>query len=126
MPMITVNQTHLYYEVTGAGQPVVLIHGLGSSTRDWDDHVPELAKTYEVITLDLRGHGRSDKPGGPYQIPMFAADLAALLQALKVASAHIVGLSLGGGFAFQFALDYPLMVRSLTLVNTAPALGGTP
>jgi 3-oxoadipate enol-lactonase len=126
MPMIAINQTHLYYEIAGAGQAVVLIHGLGSSTRDWEAQVPELAKSYQVITLDLRGHGRSDRPAGPYQIPMFAADLAGLLEALGVASAHIVGLSLGGGVAFQFALDYPSMVRSLTLVNTAPALGGAP
>jgi 3-oxoadipate enol-lactonase len=124
--MIAVNNIHLYYEVNGRGQPVVLIHGLGSSTRDWEEQVLELAKSYQVITLDLRGHGRSEKPAGPYQIPMFAADLAGLLEALGVASADIVGLSLGGGVAFQFALDYPAMVRSLTLVNTAPALGGTP
>jgi len=126
MPMIAVDQTHLYYEVAGAGQPVVLIHGLGSSTRDWEAQVPELAQAYQVITLDLRGHGRSDKPAGPYQIPMFAADLAGLLGALGVASAHVVGLSLGGCVAFQFTLDYPSMVRSLTLVNTAPGPGGAP
>jgi 3-oxoadipate enol-lactonase len=126
MPMIAVNQTNIYYEVAGTGQAVVLIHGLGSSTRDWETQVPELAKTYRVIAFDLRGHGRSDKPAGPYQIPMFAADLASLLRALGVSAAHIVGLSLGGGVAFQFALDYPAVVRSLTLVNTAPTLGGTP
>src|SRR5258708_37939114 len=126
MPMIAVNHTQLYYEVSGQGQPVVLIHGLGSSTRDWGEQVPEFSKTYQVITFDLRGHGRSEKPAGPYQIPVFAADLAGLLQALGVASAHIVGLSLGGGGAFQFALDYPSIVRRLTLVHTAPALGGTP
>jgi 3-oxoadipate enol-lactonase len=126
MPMLATNQTNLYYEVSGEGQPVVLIHGLGSSTRDWESQVSELSKSHQVITLDLRGHGRSDKPAGPYQIPMFAADLAGLLQALGIFSAHLAGLSLGGGVAFQFALDYPSRVRSLTLVNTAPALGGAP
>lgn len=126
MPLIAANQINLYYEVTGAGQPVVLIHGLGSSTLDWEAQVPALSQTYQVITFDLRGHGRSDKPAGPYQITQFAADLAGLLGALSIVSAHVVGISLGGGVAFQFALDYPAMVRSLVLVNTAPALGGTP
>ena len=65
MPIIAVNQTDLYYESNGAGQPVVLIHGLGSSTRDWEAQVPELAQAYQVITVDLRGHGRSAKPAGP-------------------------------------------------------------
>ena len=126
MPMIAANQTNLYYEISGEGQPVVLVHGLGSSTRDWESQVRELSQTHQVITFDLRGHGRSDKPAGPYQIPVFAADLAGLLQALGIFSAHIAGVSLGGCVAFQFAIDYPSMVRSLNLVNTGPALGGTP
>jgi 3-oxoadipate enol-lactonase len=126
MPMLPVNQTHLYYEVAGTGQPLVFIHGLGSSTRDWEAQVAEFSKSYRVITFDLRGHGRSDKPAGPYSPPQFAADLAGLLQTLKVPAAHLVGLSLGGGVAFQFALDYPAVVRSLTLVNTAPTLSADP
>ncbi len=126
MPLLAANHINLYYEVAGAGQPVVLIHGLGSSTLDWESQVPALSQTYQVVTFDLRGHGRSDKPAGPYQISQFAADLAGLLGALGIPSAHIVGISLGGGVAFQFALDYPALVRSLVLVNTAPALGGTP
>ena len=125
MPMIASNQTNLYYEVNGEGQPLVFIHGLGSSTRDWEPQVAEFSKDYQVITFDLRGHGRSAKPPGPYQISMFSADLAGLLQALSVASAHVAGISLGGAVAFQFALDHPSMVRTLTLVNSAPTLGGT-
>ena len=126
MPVIAANQLNLYYEINGAGQPVVLIHGLGSSTRDWEAQVPALSDTYQVITFDLRGHGRSDKPAGPYQMSQYAADLAGLLGALGLASAHIVGISLGGAVALQLALDFPTLVRSLVLVNTGPALGGTP
>lgn len=125
MSTLEANHTKLYYEVSGKGPAVVFIHGLGSSTRDWEYQIPEFSKEYQVIAVDLRGHGRSDKPEGPYTIPMFAADLAALLRALDIASAHIVGISLGGGVAFQFALDYPAMVKTLTIVNSAPALGGT-
>jgi 3-oxoadipate enol-lactonase len=126
MPLMSANQTELYYEVSGAGQPVVLIHGLGSSTRDWAPQVAEFSTNYQVITFDLRGHGRSAKPAGPYLMAMFAADVAGLLQALGVASAHIAGVSLGGAVAFQFALDYPAMARTVTIVNSAPTLGGTP
>jgi 3-oxoadipate enol-lactonase len=128
MSMSTVqsNGINLYYEVHGEGQPLLFIHGLGSSTRDWEFQVPEFSRSYQVITFDLRGHGQSDKPAGPYSVPMFAADLAGLLQALRIGSAHIVGISLGGGIAFQFAVDYPAMVKTLTIVNSGPALGGTP
>jgi pimeloyl-ACP methyl ester carboxylesterase len=123
MPRIQSNGLNLYYEANGEGQPLVFIHGLGSSTRDWEFQVSEFSNLYEVITFDLRGHGRSDKPEGPYRVPMFAADLAALLQALGHDSAHIVGLSLGGGVAFQFAIDHPSMVKTLTIVNSIPASG---
>ncbi|MFI4982851.1 MAG: alpha/beta fold hydrolase [Nevskiales bacterium] len=126
MPMMSANQTELYYEVSSAGQPVVLIHGLGSSRRDWAPQVAEFSKNYQVVNLDLRGHGRSAKPAGPDRIDMLAADVAGVLQSLGVASAHMVGISLGGAVAFQFALDYPAMVRTLTIVNSAPTLGGTP
>jgi pimeloyl-ACP methyl ester carboxylesterase len=126
MPKIHSNHINLYYEVNGDGQPLVFIHGLGSSTRDWEFQVPEFSKSYRVITCDLRGHGRSDKPDGPYHLAMFAADLAGLLSALGLAAAHIVGFSLGGGVAFQFAIDYPAMVKTLTIVNSAPSFGATP
>lgn len=120
MPRIQSNGLDLYYEASGKGQPLVFIHGLGSSTRDWEFQVPEFSNSYRVITFDLRGHGRSDKPAGPYRIPMFANDLAGLLEALGHDSAHIVGLSLGGIVAFQFAIDHPSMVKTLTIVDSVP------
>lgn len=126
MSILQTQDTKLYYEITGEGQALVFIHGLGSSTRDWEYQTSEFSKKYQVIALDLRGHGQSDKPAGPYTIPMFAADLADLLRALEVPSAHIVGISLGGAVAFQFALDHPAMVKTLTIINSAPTLGGTP
>lgn len=126
MPMIAANHTHLYYEINGAGQPLVFVHGLGSSTRDWESQAAEFSKAYQVITFDLRGHGRSDKPAGPYRMAIFATDLADLLGALQVGPAHVAGISLGGAVAFQFALDYPALVKTLTIVNSGPALGGTP
>ena len=126
MPTLLVNNCSLYYEVQGQGETLLFIHGLGSSTRDWDAQVSVFASAYQVVTFDLRGHGRSDKPAGPYRIDQFAADAIGLLDALHVASAHVVGISLGGGVAFQIAIDYPARVKSLTIVNSAPALGVNP
>ncbi len=122
MPKIQSNGINLYYEIHGEGQPLLFIHGLGSSARDWELQVEEFAKSYKVITFDLRGHGQSDKPAGPYTMSMFAADTVGLLKALGVESPHVVGLSLGGGVAFQMAVDASLPLKSLVIVNSAPEL----
>lgn len=122
MPKIQSNNINLYYEVNGNGQPLLFIHGLGSSTQDWELQVKEFSRTYQVITFDLRGHGQSDKPAGPYSLPMFAADTAGLLKSLDVKSAHVVGLSLGGGIAFQLAIDFPALVKTMVIVNSAPEM----
>ena len=79
MPTLQSNKINLYYEVTGEGQPLLFSHGLGSSARDWELQVGEFSKNYQVITIDLRGHGRSDKPAGPYSMSMFAADTGGCL-----------------------------------------------
>jgi len=123
MPTVQANLIQLYYEIQGTGQPLVFIHGLGSSSRDWEAQVPEFSNSFQVITFDLRGHGRSDKPAGPYDMAMFSADLADLLHTLGIGAAHVVGLSLGGAVAFQLALDYPAHVRTLTIVNSGSTLG---
>jgi 3-oxoadipate enol-lactonase len=122
MPKIQSNGINLYYEIHGEGQPLLLIHGLGSSARDWEYQVAEFSESYEVITFDLRGHGQSDKPAGPYSIAMFAADTVGLLRGLGIDRAHVVGLSLGGGVAFQLAVDAPSLLKSLTIVNSSPEL----
>jgi 3-oxoadipate enol-lactonase len=126
MPTLLAKNVMLYYQVTGQGQALVFIHGLGSSTRDWEFQIPAFSKQYQVITFDLRGHGQSAMPEGPYSIEMFTDDLAGLLEGLHVKSAHLVGISLGGAIAFQFALAYPTTVKTLTIVNSGPSLGGTP
>lgn len=122
MPTMRVRDVDLYYEVTGEGQPLLFIHGLGSSGRDWELQMAAFSDRYHVITFDLRGHGRSNKPPGPYTVPMFAADTTELMKALGIAPAHVVGLSLGGAVAFQLAVDVPEVVRSLVVVNFGPEL----
>lgn len=122
MAKMNVNGINLAYEVSGEGPPLLFIHGLGSCALDWEHQVPAFAKSHQVITCDLRGHGNSDKPAGPYSIKMFAADAEGLLRALGIQSAHVVGVSLGGGIAFQLAADAPALVKTLTVVNSAPEM----
>lgn len=110
----------LHYEEYGQGEPLVLLHGLGSSCQDWEYQVPELARKYRVILLDVRGHGRSDKPRERYSIAGFSADLLALLEHLNTGPVHLAGLSMGGMIGFQFAVDHPHRLRSLCIVNSAP------
>jgi 3-oxoadipate enol-lactonase len=122
MASIHIGDIDTSYELVGAGDPVVLIHGLGSSGRDWELQVPALADHYRVLTYDVRGHGASSKPRGPYRVTQFASDLALLLERLEHRPAHVVGISMGGMIAFQLAVDRPDLVRSLVIVNSGPAL----
>lgn len=110
----------LHYEEYGHGTPLILIHGLGSSSQDWELQVPALARHYRLIVVDVRGHGRSDKPRERYSIEGFTYDLVALIEHLDLPPAHVVGLSMGGMIAFQLAVDEPGRVKSLCIVNSAP------
>jgi pimeloyl-ACP methyl ester carboxylesterase len=118
MPKIQANGINIHYEIHGAGEPVVLIGGLGADTFLWFRQTPELSKHFQVIVFDNRGAGESDKPEEPYTIKIFADDTAGLLKALGISRAHIVGASLGGLIAQEFALNYPAMVNKLVLVST--------
>jgi len=107
-----------FYVRAGDGPPLVLIHALGLSHHLWDDLVPLLAGACQVISYDVRGHGESDVPPGPYAMADFAEDLAGLLDALGVESAHLAGISMGGMIAQEFVLTWPWRVRSLVLADT--------
>ncbi|MEX2282456.1 MAG: alpha/beta fold hydrolase [Gemmatimonadota bacterium] len=116
-----VNGTRLYYEEQGNGRPVVLIHGAMLDRTMWDDQVPELAKGYRVIRYDARGFGRSARSNTPFKAH---EDLKGLLDHLSVDRADLIGLSLGGRIAIDFALTYPTRVRSLVLA--AAGVSGVP
>jgi len=110
----------LHYEEYGQGEPVLLLHGLGSSCQDWEYQIPALARQYRVIAMDMRGHGRSDKPPRPYSIKGMSADVEALIEHLRLGPVHVVGLSMGGMIGFQLAVDQPNLLKSLCIVNSAP------
>jgi len=111
-----VNGTRLYYEVAGSGEPVVLVHAFTLDTRMWDDQFEVLARDFRVIRYDARGFGKSaaPNPGEPYSN---AEDLAALLEQLDARRAHVVGLSMGGRFALDYAVTYPDGPRSLVVID---------
>lgn len=120
MPYIKINDIKFYYEIQGEDEPLLFIHGLGGSTLDWEYQVPFFAKYFQVITLDLRGHGKTEKPAQPYSVTLFANDVAELIRSLHLNPVHVVGHSLGGMIAFQLALDFPDLIKSLTIINSGP------
>lgn len=113
----TLDGLELRYTDTGAGEPVLLVHGLGSDHTIWAVLAPLLPGSWRVVIPDLRGHGLSAKPEGPYSVELFAGDLWGLLQSLRIDRAHVIGHSLGGAVALRLALDHPGAVRSLTVIS---------
>ncbi len=122
MPTADINGAELYYEVTGEGPPLLLLHGLGSCAQDWEFQAPEFARSHRVIMMDVRGHGRSARPPAPYSVAQFARDAVALLEMLGATPADVAGLSMGGMIAFQMAVDAPSAVRSLVIINSGPEM----
>jgi pimeloyl-ACP methyl ester carboxylesterase len=118
MPLVTVNDINLYYEIHGSGDPLVLINGLGYDLWMWHRMVPGLAEQFQVLIFDNRGAGRSEKPAGPYSAQMLAADLAALLEALDIEQAAVMGHSMGGFVAQALVLSRPDLVSQLILSAT--------
>lgn len=120
MPTLRVDDVELFYEERGAGPVLVFLHGLGSSSRDWQLQLEHFSKHYRCLAFDLPGSGQSrdlQAPHGPFTVAGFARSVAHALTALGTGPAHVVGLSMGGMTGLQLALDAPALVRSLTVVN---------
>jgi pimeloyl-ACP methyl ester carboxylesterase len=113
------NGTRMFYEVRGQGEPLVLIHGGQLDSRMWDDQFDAYARYFRVLRYDVRGFGGSPLGEGTYS---HADDLAALMDYLGMPRAHLLGLSLGGMVATDFAVTYP--ARVLSLVLSGPGLTG--
>ena len=115
--------THYTLEGTGEGIPLVFINALGTDLRIWDGVVPHLTDRHPVIRFDKRGHGLSDCPPAPYSIHDFSTDLLGLLDQLELSQAILVGISVGGMIALDFAGGWPERVHSMALCDTAPVIG---
>lgn len=113
---VTANGVKLYYEIAGTGKPLVFIHGFGVDRRMWDAQFTEFAEQYQVIRYDVRGFGKSDLPGcEPFSN---VEDLKGLLDALHLDRVTLIGLSMGGIIAIDFALAYPERLEALVLADS--------
>lgn len=119
MSFVANQGARIYWDEQGSGEPLVLISGLGTTSRAWYRNRPVFAKSYRTIALDNRGVGLSDVPLGIYSISLMASDVIAVLNAAGVRDAHVFGTSMGGMIAQELALQYPKRVRSLILGCTA-------
>jgi pimeloyl-ACP methyl ester carboxylesterase len=102
----------------GKGPALLLIHGIGDTSDTWRDLIPSLARDHTVIAPDLLGHGRSDKPRADYSVAAYANGMRDLLTVLDIEKATVVGHSLGGGVAMQFAYQYPERCERLVVVSS--------
>ena len=118
MPRVPARDIEINYQEEGSGYPLILIHGLNGDLTGWVLVMPELSKHYRTLSLDVRGHGGTSKPDHSYSIKGFSEDFYEFMNELKIPKAHILGLSMGGAIAQQFALDHPERIRSLVLVST--------
>ena len=120
--MLHLSDVSLYYEVHGAGEPILFLHGLGGASRDWEAQRRRFESSYLVIAHDVCGHGQSTKPQGPYSVAQFGRHTAELIRRVVGKPVHVVGLSMGGMIAFQLAVDAPDLIRTMTIVNSGPEL----
>lgn len=126
MKEIVLNGLRYFYRRQGSGPLLLLLHGFTGSSENWHELMPYFAEQYDVLALDLPGHGRTQSPPDParYEMATVAADIAALLTTLALdrPQAHVLGYSMGGRLALYLAVHYPELVRSLVLESASPGL----
>jgi 3-oxoadipate enol-lactonase len=120
MPKVEVSGITIGYDVNGHGEPLILIMGMTGGRRHWFFQMHTYKKRYQVVTIDNRGVGDSDKPIESYDIKTMADDTIGVMDHLGIGKAHILGTSLGGIIAQEIAINYPERVRKLILGSTNP------
>jgi 3-oxoadipate enol-lactonase len=118
MPFVTIENATLFYEEQGNGAPLILIHGAWTSHQWWQWQIPALSRTYRILALDLRGHGRSTPLDSTYSVAGFTADVETFLRQLAIDEAVFIGWSLGGSICLQYCLNFPEKVKGLILIAT--------
>ena len=120
MALLTINGIDLDYADVGVGDVVVLLHGLGSTKKDWDRQIPVLSQKFRVIAPDFRAHGNSERVPKEQGVEIMTEDVFQLLNSLKIKKASFVGFSMGGAVCFEMAYSHPEMVDKLVIVNSGP------
>jgi pimeloyl-ACP methyl ester carboxylesterase len=116
---VKVDNAQIYYETAGKGKPLVMIHAGVADSRQWNNEFAFFASYYQVLRYDQRGYGKSEPVEGEFS---HMGDLVALLEALEIrAPLVLMGCSMGGGLAMDFALTYPSRVRALIMVDSGPS-----
>ena len=119
MPYIELPEKRIHYRQYGSGQPILFLHGLSFDSRMWRPQYDGLENDFLLLGVDFRGHGFSDAPDTDYTLDTYVDDITTLLNGLHLPSVIIVGLSLGGAIALEFALRYPGRCRGMMLVSSA-------
>lgn len=124
MKRYEINGVKYNVEITGAGPPLLLLHGFTGSLRSWDRIVPDLSQHFKTITVDLLGHGKTDAPNDyhRYSIEHAAQDMIGLLDKLNIERTHLLGYSMGGRLALMVACHYSERIQSLILESSSPGL----
>jgi 3-oxoadipate enol-lactonase len=113
LPFVDVNGVKVYCEVHGKGQTILFLNGVLANTSSWFGQIPYFSKNYQTVLMDFRGQGKSDKPSTRYPMEMHADDVKAVMDHLKIAKAHVVGISFGAEVGLIFATRYPQRLKTL-------------
>ncbi|MBW3114836.1 MULTISPECIES: 2-succinyl-6-hydroxy-2,4-cyclohexadiene-1-carboxylate synthase [Bacillaceae] len=122
--ILQVNDIRYFVEVKGEGQPLVFLHGFTGDTTTWSSVTDSLSESYQCISIDLIGHGRTDSPedDSRYTMDRVSEDICCILDELDVGPAVLIGYSMGGRTALHFSLNYPEKVKALILESSSPGL----
>src|SRR5437868_5015909 len=120
-----VNGIKVYYEIYGAGEPIILLHGaFYTIDMNWGELIPELSKSRKVIALEMQGHGHTPYSERELSISSLASDVEKLMDYLKIDSADIAGFSMGGSVAYQFAVQSPKRLKKLVIISSTYKTNG--
>ncbi len=116
--LVHLKDRKVYYEVYGTGKPIVLLHGAFMTiSTNWSQLIPELSKNRKVIAIELQGHGHSPYSDRKFDHAILAADVAKVMDYLRIEHAAVLGYSFGGAVAYQFAIQYPKRLDELVIIS---------
>jgi pimeloyl-ACP methyl ester carboxylesterase len=122
MPFFKYDGVKLYYEISGSGDPLLLINGLAGDTRQWGPLIDEIKTSFQVISYDMRCAGQSDKPDKPFSLEDLTSEAYGLIRHLKHNKIQVLGFSMGGIVTMNLAQKHPDNINKIFLVSTTPSL----